>query len=77
MPVYDQDNPASWERVEAMARRGFRVGVCCVLMMVFPAYMLAGESAAAMLYTNGSTWLNGSLVPKSAAPLKMRSRRTR
>jgi hypothetical protein len=29
--------------------------------------MLAGETASAMLYTNGSAWLNGSEVPKSAA----------
>jgi len=29
--------------------------------------MLAGETAAAMLYTNGAAWLNGSEVPKSAA----------
>src|SRR3979411_10080 len=29
--------------------------------------MLAGETASAMLYTNGAAWLNGSEVPKSAA----------
>jgi hypothetical protein len=29
--------------------------------------MLAGETASAMLYTNGAAWLNGSDVPKSAA----------
>jgi hypothetical protein len=29
--------------------------------------MLAGETAAAMLYTNGSAWVNGSEVPKSVA----------
>jgi hypothetical protein len=36
--------------------------------MLFPAQvMLAGETASAMLYTNGAAWLNGSDVPKSAA----------
>lgn len=29
--------------------------------------MLAGETASAMLYTNGAAWLNGSEAPKSAA----------
>jgi ferric-dicitrate binding protein FerR (iron transport regulator) len=29
--------------------------------------MLAGETALAMLYTNGAAWLNGSAAPKSAA----------
>jgi ferric-dicitrate binding protein FerR (iron transport regulator) len=39
-----------------------------LLAILFPAQMmLAGETAAAMLYTNGAAWLNGSEVPKSAA----------
>jgi hypothetical protein len=39
-----------------------------LLAIVFPAQvMLAGETASAMLYTNGAAWLNGSEVPKSAA----------
>jgi hypothetical protein len=50
-----------------MLRPAFRVVVCCVMAAVFPAYVLAGELASAMLYTNGSAWLNGSAVPKSAA----------
>jgi hypothetical protein len=42
--------------------------MCCLLAILFPAQvMLAGETATAMLYTNGATWLNGSEVPKSAA----------
>src|SRR5450755_2953931 len=46
----------------------FRSALCCLLAIVFPAQvMLAGETASAMLYTNGATWLNGSDVPKSAA----------
>jgi hypothetical protein len=51
-----------------MSQSAFRSAVCCLLMFVFPAQiMFAGETASAMLYTNGSAWLNGSEVPKSAA----------
>src|ERR1700681_1512264 len=42
--------------------------MCCLLAILFPAQvMLAGETASAMLYTNGAAWLNGSEVPKVAA----------
>jgi hypothetical protein len=42
--------------------------MCCLLAILFPAQtMLAGETASAMLYTNGTAWLNGSEAPKSAA----------
>lgn len=41
--------------------------MCCLLAFLFPAQVLAGESASAMLYTNGPAWVNGSVVPKSAA----------
>src|ERR1022692_4737385 len=45
-----------------------RSTVCCLLSILFPVQaMLAGETATAMLYTNGAAWLNGSDVPKSAA----------
>ena len=51
-----------------MSQSAFRSAVCCLLSILFPAQvMLAGETASAMLYTNGSAWLNGSEVPKSAA----------
>jgi len=51
-----------------MSESAFRSAVCCLLAIVFPAQvMLAGETASAMLYTNGAAWLNGSEVPKSAA----------
>jgi hypothetical protein len=39
-----------------------------LLAIVFPAQMmLAGETASAMLYTNGSAWVNGTEAPKSVA----------
>jgi hypothetical protein len=51
-----------------MSQSAFRSAVCCLLAVLFPArVMLAGETASAMLYTNGAAWLNGSEVPKSAA----------
>jgi hypothetical protein len=51
-----------------MSQKAFRSAVCCLLAVVFPVQvMLAGETASAMLYTNGSAWLNGAQVPKSAA----------
>ena len=51
-----------------MSQSAFRSALCCLLVVVFPAQMmLAGDTAVAMLYTNGAAWLNGSEVPKSAA----------
>src|ERR1700687_3060042 len=56
------------ESSEPMSQSPFRSAVCCLLAILFPAQvMLAGETASAMLYTNGAAWLNGSEVPKSAA----------
>jgi hypothetical protein len=37
------------------------------LAAAFPAAVIAADSGAAMLYTNGTTWLNGGGVPKSSA----------
>ena len=51
-----------------MSESRFRSALCCLLAILFPAQvMLAGETATAMLYTNGAAWLNGSEVPKSVA----------
>src|SRR6202162_6604092 len=51
-----------------MSQSAFRSALCCLLVLVFPAQvMLAADPAAAMLYTNGAAWLNGSEVPKSSA----------
>jgi len=38
-----------------------------LLAMLMPAQLLAADSASAMLYSNGTAWVNGSTVPKSAA----------
>jgi hypothetical protein len=51
-----------------MSQSRLRSAVCGLLLILFPAHMLlAGETPSAMLYTNGAAWLNGSVVPKSAA----------
>lgn len=51
-----------------MSQSSLRSAVCSLLLILFPAQMmLAGETPSAMLYTNGAAWLNGSVVPKSAA----------
>jgi hypothetical protein len=41
--------------------------VSCALVLLVPASLFAADSAAAMLYTNGTAWLNGATVPKSSA----------
>jgi hypothetical protein len=39
----------------------------CVMVVGVPATLFAADSAAAMLYSNGTTRLNGSNLPKSSA----------
>jgi len=44
-----------------------RAGLSIVLAMLLPGQLLAADSASAMLYANGTAWVNGNTVPKSAA----------
>jgi hypothetical protein len=53
--------------LKAVARIELRSAVCFLLLVAFPAQMLAGETPSAMLYTTGSAWVNGSDVPKTVA----------
>ena len=39
----------------------------CIMVVGVPATLFAADSAAAMLYSNGTTRLNGSNLPKSSA----------
>ena len=39
----------------------------CIMVVIVPAALLAADSGAAMLYSNGTTWLNGASLPKSSA----------
>jgi len=38
-----------------------------IMIVVMPAALFGADSGAAMLYSNGPTWLNGSTLPKSSA----------
>ncbi len=54
--------------------RGMRLSVLrglvsCVLAVWFPASLLAADSNAAMLHTNGTAWVNGAHVPRSSAAI--------
>jgi hypothetical protein len=39
----------------------------CIMMLILPTSLVAAELGAAMLHTNGTTWLNGSSIPNSSA----------
>jgi hypothetical protein len=52
-----------------MGRSAFRKVVSCVLVLLFPASMFAADSNAAMLYTKGTAWVNGSHVPRSSSAI--------
>jgi hypothetical protein len=52
-----------------MGKSAFRKMVGCVLLFLFPASMLAADSDAAMLYTNGAAWVNGAHVPRSSSAI--------
>jgi hypothetical protein len=46
-----------------------RKGMCCTLIALsaLPASLLAEHPNAAMLYARGSTWVNGSAIPRTSA----------
>src|SRR5882757_4023931 len=50
-----------------MIQNAGRSVLSVVLAMLIPAQLLAADSASAMLYSNGTAWVNGGSVPKSAA----------
>jgi hypothetical protein len=50
-----------------MGNSAFCRMVCCVLLLIVPASLLAADSGAAMLYASGAAWVNGSHVPNSSA----------
>ena len=47
-----------------MGQSGFGKLVSCVLLFMFPASIFAADSNAAMVYTNGTAWINGAHVPR-------------
>jgi hypothetical protein len=52
-----------------MGEFAFRKLVSCVLLFLFPSSLLAADSNAAMLYTNGPAWVNGSHVPRASSAI--------
>lgn len=50
-----------------MRTLSLRAVLSCLLIVILPASLLAADTSAAMLYTNGPAWLNGTSVPKSSA----------
>lgn len=52
-----------------MVRCALRRLASCVLLAVFPISSFCADSKAAMLYTNGAAWVNGSYVPRSSAAI--------
>jgi len=45
----------------------YRAILSWLLIFLLPASTFAADSSAAMLYTNGTAWINGGSVPKSSA----------
>lgn len=52
-----------------MGSSALRKMVCCVLVFLFPSSVFAADSNAAMLYTNGAAWVNGSHVPRFSSAI--------
>ena len=52
-----------------MRKSAFRGLVSCVLMVVFPGSLFAADTNAAMLYTNGAAWINGTHVPRASSAI--------
>jgi hypothetical protein len=52
-----------------MGEFAFRKLVSCVLLFLFPSSLLAADSNAAMLYTNGPAWVNGAHVPRASSAI--------
>jgi hypothetical protein len=52
-----------------MGKSALRGLVSCVLCMLFPYSLFAADSNAAMLYINGSAWVNGAHVPRPSSAI--------
>jgi hypothetical protein len=52
-----------------MGKSALRGLVSCVLLVLFPYSLFAADSNAAMLYINGSAWVNGTHVPRPASAI--------
>lgn len=52
-----------------MGRSASRGLVSCLLLILFPFSLFAADSNAAMLYTNGPAWVNGTHVPRPSSAI--------
>lgn len=52
-----------------MGKSALRGLVSCVLTILFPYSLFAADSNAAMLYINGSAWVNGTHVPRPSSAI--------
>jgi hypothetical protein len=52
-----------------MGKSAFRKMVSCVLLFLLPGSLFAADSNAAMLYTTGAAWVNGSHVPRISSAI--------
>jgi hypothetical protein len=52
-----------------MGKSAWRKMVSGVLVILFPLSLLAADSGAAMLYTNGAAWVNGAHVPRASSAI--------
>lgn len=51
----------------SMHRSMITRSLSCLLVLALPLSMWAADSSGAMLYANGTAWLNGANVPKTSA----------
>lgn len=52
-----------------MGQSACRLVVSCVLSVIFPVSLFAADTNSAMLYTNGSAWVNGTHVPRPSSAI--------
>ena len=52
-----------------MGRSALRGLVSCLLAVLLPGSLVAADSNAAMLYTNGAAWINGTHVPRPSSAI--------
>ena len=50
-----------------MPKAGFRLLLNAIVLFFAPAALFAADTNAAMLYENGTTWVNGSSIPNASA----------
>lgn len=52
-----------------MGKSLWRCLVCYLLIVLLPGWLLAADTGAAMVYTNGGAWINGGDIPRSSSAI--------